>query len=147
MAAPAIWPVVNRAPHHDSGNTDPAVEGDPVDYVLKRNLDRRQLKDPQLAVIAARLVTAKIGTTNTGNRVLQLSQPPNERSPHQNGRTRKTDFGKIRDRCRCCRESEDHAGCRYEACRVTPAATTTHPLQSDQPIRVKKGNPSSRSRS
>ena len=40
---------------------DPAVEGDPVDYVLKRNLDRRQLKDPQLAVIAARLATAKIG--------------------------------------------------------------------------------------
>jgi hypothetical protein len=40
---------------------DPTVEGDPIDFVLQKNLFRRQLNDSQLAIIAARLATAKIG--------------------------------------------------------------------------------------
>lgn len=40
---------------------DPTVEGNPIEFVVKKNLDRRQLKDPQLALIAARMAGAKLG--------------------------------------------------------------------------------------
>jgi N6-adenosine-specific RNA methylase IME4 len=39
----------------------PDIEGHPADFVLRENLLRKHLKDPQLAMIAARLVTAQPG--------------------------------------------------------------------------------------
>ena len=56
---------------------DPAVEGDPTDFVLDKNLRRTRLKDPQLAMVAARLVSAKIGYNQhrkEGTTIVEASQ-------------------------------------------------------------------------
>jgi ParB-like nuclease domain len=61
--------------------TKPYDGGDPLGFVLSANLHRRHLNESQRAVVAAKLVTTKLGDNQhtSKNRVGQLTKPPQQK--------------------------------------------------------------------